>query len=260
MADTATRARPVGIGAYLKAIYDNVPLVFAAGGKAWKKEFWNIYQNRGALEDYSETFSGRGWTADFFTPQYNIHPVAKATNMFSHSTMPINLVAHLETLEVELITQHATDLSGIYYDTDFTAVPTVVLGGTIDTTVWHLFSESDQLVSVSIEITSEFMDKDIPVLWSQCFERCAALKDLTFSGGGSVRETIDLQWSTQLTKASITNVVNYLATDTSDLICRLSLAAVNVAFETAEGANDGTASDEWITLIESRPNWSFGLI
>lgn len=40
MADTATGSRPVGIGAYLKAIYDNVPLVFAAGGNAWKAEMW----------------------------------------------------------------------------------------------------------------------------------------------------------------------------------------------------------------------------
>lgn len=260
MADTATRATPVGIGAYLKAIYDNVPLVFAAGGKAWKGEFWNIYQNKGALTDYSEVFSGRGWTAEFFTPRYDIHPTSKATNMFAHSAMAINLVSHLEALGISLITQHSTDLSGIYYDTDFTAVPPVVLGGTIDTTVWHLFSESDQLVSASIEITQAFIDKGISVLWSQCFERCTALKDLSFSGGGVINQIIDLQWSTTLTKASISNVVNYLATDTTDLICRFSLAAVNVAFETAEGANDGTASEEWLTLIESKPNWSFALI
>lgn len=260
MADTATGSRPVGIGAYLKAIYDNVPLVFAAGGNAWKAEFWNIYQNNGSLEDYSETFSGRGWTANFFTPRYDIHPTSKATNMFAHSSMAINLVAHLETLGVSVITQHSTDLSGIYYDTDFTAVPTVVLGGTLDTTVWHLFSESDQLVSASIEITSDFMDTGVNALWSQCFERCVALKDLSFSGGGSINQTIDLQWSTELTKASISNVINYLATDTADLICRFSLDAVNIAFETAVGANDGTASEEWLALIESKLNWSFALV
>ena len=71
MADTVTRATPVGIGAYLKAIYDNIPQVFAAGGKAWKRDFWNYYQNKGALADYSEAFSGNGWTVDYFTPQYD---------------------------------------------------------------------------------------------------------------------------------------------------------------------------------------------
>ena len=260
MADTATRATPVGIGAYLKAIYDNVPLVFEAGGKAWKKNFWDNYQDRGSLTDYSEVFSGTGWTVEYFTPTYDIHPTEKATNMFSHNCLPINLVSHLEELGVSLITQHATDLSGIYYDTDFTAVPPLVLGGTIDTTVWHLFSESDQLVSVNIDITQEFMDKGIAVLWSQCFERCAALKDLTFTGSGVINQTIDLQWSSALSKASITNVINYLASDTTDLICRLSLDAVNVAFQTADGANDGTASDDWLALLESKPNWSFALI
>lgn len=260
MADTVTKTTPIGIGAYLKAIYDNVPQVFAAGSNAWNRDFWNSYQKSGALEDCSELFSGGGWTAKFFTPQYNIHPTQRATNMFAHSRMPINLVTHLENLDVKLITRDATDLSGIYYDTAFTAVPEVVLGSTLDTPVKHLFSESDELVYASIQLTQEFMDTDIPVIWSQCFEKCEALRDLTFSGPGVINYTIDLQWSTRLTKASITNVINYLASDTSDLVCRLSLAAVNIAFETSEGANNGTASEEWLNLIESKPNWSFGLI
>jgi hypothetical protein len=36
------------------------------------------------------------------------------------------------------------------------------------------------------------------------------------------------------------------------LTAKFSLKAVNKAFETSEGANDGSTSEEWFTLTESK--------
>ena len=104
------------------------------------------------------------------------------------------------------------------------------------------------------------MDSNTSALWYQCFERCYALKNLTFSGSGFINQSIDLQWSTLLTKPSIVNVMSYLSLTTSDLICRLSLEAVNRDFESSDGSNDGASSDEWNALVGAVPNWSIALV
>lgn len=254
-------ATPVGIAEYLKAIYNNIPLVYKAGGNAWKKAFWNSYQNKGIRTDYAEAFSGKGWTVEYFTPMYELHPTQSAENMFARSVLAIDLANNLTEQGIAFNMTHATNISGLFYDSDFTRVPKITLGGSLTSSVWHLFSESDSLVTIDeIELTDDFTDAGTVVLWAQCFENCVALKNITFTGNGKITQSIDLQWSKSLTKASITNIINYLSTDSNAMICRLSLEAVNVAFESAEGAKDGTSSAEWTALIETKPNWSVALM
>ena len=257
----STTTKPKGMGGYLRAIYNNIPLVYAAGGNAWKQDFWNNYQNKGLRTDYQEAFSGTGWTSDYFQPTYPLHPTQSAQNMFARSALAIDLSTRLQTLGIEFSTEDATDVSGVFYNTQFTRVPKVVLGGSLLASVWHLYSDSSNLVTIDeIEITQDFVDSGVVALWSQCFENCNSLKNLKFSGAGYIDKNIDLHWSTQLTKTSINNVVAHLSSTTSDLICGLSLAAVNAAFETSSQANDGTASAEWLALIDTKPNWSFALV
>lgn len=261
LAETRAATRPTSLVAYMKAIYENVPLVYASGGKSWKNNFWKYYQDEGGLADYTEVFSGAGWTKEYFEPAYDIHPTKAATNLFANSTLGIDLTSHLQTLGVELIMSHATDISGAFYNTDFTRLPDIKIGGLLDTTCWHLFSGSDSLATIdAIELSAAFENSEAVVLWSQCFENCSALRNITFTGNGTIRENIDLQWSPELTKSSINNIVKYLNSSTSSKICRLSLQAVNSAFETSDGLGDGVASEGWASLIESKPNWSFALV
>jgi hypothetical protein len=58
----------------------------------------------------------------------------------------------------------------------------------------------------------------------------------------------------KLSKASIKSIMDVLSSTTSGLTITLSGAAVDKAFETAEGANDGRESSEWITLSTAK-NW-----
>lgn len=85
------------------------------------------------------------------------------------------------------------------------------------------------------------------------------LADLTINGpiaGGG----FDTHWSVDMTKASITGIVNALSATKTGLTVTLSLAAVKKAFETAEGANDGNTSTEWTTLAATKPNWTISLV
>ena len=71
---------------------------------------------------------------------------------------------------------------------------------------------------------------------------------------------LDLHWSTKLNKESLTSIINALSSDTTGLSITLSLTAVNNAFETSEGAADGSTSTEWINLIGDKSNWSISLL
>jgi hypothetical protein len=53
----------------------------------------------------------------------------------------------------------------------------------------------------------------------------------------------------KLSHESIVSIVNALSSTTTNLSITLSLNAVNKAFETSEGANDGSTSAEWLSLI-----------
>jgi hypothetical protein len=77
---------------------------------------------------------------------------------------------------------------------------------------------------------------------------------------GRIVKSTNFQWSTKLSKDSIISIINALSTTTSGLSITLSKVAVNKAFETSEGANDGSTSAEWLNLIATRPNVSFNLV
>lgn len=94
--------------------------------------------------------------------------------------------------------------------------------------------------------------------FAQTFRYCVALVHLSITGtiGGS---GLSLSDSTLLSKDSILSVINALSDTTSDLTVTLSLTAVNNAFETSEGAADGSTSDEWLALVETKSNWTISL-
>ena len=100
---------------------------------------------------------------------------------------------------------------------------------------------------------------------SNCFNRCFALEELqTYydpnDSNGYLTGDLDLQYSTKLSRTSIENLINGSSPITSDKTITLSLTAVNKAFETSEGANDGETSTEWLTLKDTKPNWTFVLV
>jgi hypothetical protein len=78
--------------------------------------------------------------------------------------------------------------------------------------------------------------------------------------GSVIAANIEFAQSKNLTRASIESIVNALSTTTSGKTVTFSRAAVNKAYETSEGANDGADSPEWYSLIDTRSNWTFNLI
>ena len=104
------------------------------------------------------------------------------------------------------------------------------------------------------------------VSWYDTFYACTSLVNLKLTGKiysrkfDSTGYAISLAWSMKLSKESIINVIECLDESVTGQLITFSLTAVNNAFETSEGAKDGSTSSEWTTLVESRPNWTINLL
>lgn len=95
---------------------------------------------------------------------------------------------------------------------------------------------------------------------ADAFTGCAKLKEIRFGGTKVINASISFFSCTELSHDSIVNVFSYLSTTASGRTITLSKVAVNKAFETSEGANDGSTSTEWATLIATRQNWTISLV
>lgn len=95
---------------------------------------------------------------------------------------------------------------------------------------------------------------------SMSFAGCKKLVELNIEG--TIDTTFVVSDCKSLNRASIDNIIGCLSTTTSGLTCTLSRTAVNKAYETSEGANDGSTSEEseWNDLVATRTNWTISLL
>ena len=90
------------------------------------------------------------------------------------------------------------------------------------------------------------------------FEWCYALTHIRFMSE-IAQSGLNLSYS-PLDKESIKSCINQLSSTTTGLKVTLSLSAVNKAFETVTGANDGSTSEVWNLLIATKTNWTINLV
>lgn len=91
------------------------------------------------------------------------------------------------------------------------------------------------------------------------FGDCTSLKEVRFVEN-TLSLSMDMKSCRSLSRESIESVVRGFNVSAVGQSLTLLKAAVNKAFETSEGANDGSTSAEWATLIGTRPNWTFNLV
>ena len=84
--------------------------------------------------------------------------------------------------------------------------------------------------------------------FSRWFEGCTELVNIRFSG--TIGQTLDLHWSTKLSKESIESIVETLSPTASGMTLTLSQAAKEAAF----------TADAWSALIAPKQNWTISLV
>ena len=212
------------------------------GADSYYDTFWDSCQDNGNRTDYFHAFSGQGWNDEIFTPKYTMKPV-NAESMFGWSG--ISKIECGEGKAIDFI--NCTNL----YDC-FRSMANLTEVGDINganiTSMNICFQDCRKLVKIGTITVNE------KTTFTNIFNLCISLTTVKFKG--TIGKKIDLGYSALLSKESIVSTINALSDNTSDLSVSFSHTAVNNAFETSVGAADGIASEEWMNLIATKPNWT----
>ena len=215
------------------------------GKQAEYDRFWDAYQQNGTRTDYRFAFAGFGWTAEFLRPKYPIRPTGAAGMLF-HSIQDPNLKdlrAHIDACGIEVDLSKALNIEQLFNGS------VVETYGVIDargaTNLNYILYAAKSMRSVSKIIIKDDGSQSV-VSFAQ---NCLALEDITIEGVFG-QTGLSFQWSTKLSKASITSIVNALSAAAGGLSVTFSRTAVNNAFTT----------DEWSALAGTRSNWTINLV
>ena len=237
-----------------KDIRIDVSNVFKQGQKSEYDRFWDSFQNFGKKTYYAYVFAGGGWTPENCRPKYDITATERADYCFSNSgNMNCDMVEWLEKCGINFTTKGAWTIAYLFNYSAFTHVGTIDITA-LTTIPYHAFAYSniekiDEMVigdNLSLEIGDYIL------------RNARKLVDITINGTFIV--SINIGESTLLSKSSIISIINSLSANASNLNAIFSLQAVNKAFETLSGATDGSISEEWLTLVNTKPNWTISLV
>ena len=219
---------------------------FEAGKKAEREAFWDAFLAGAEDSTFRRAFAGNQWGLRNFFPTRDIKPVGEASQIFYDFGSSENdvkdaagdLAQRFRDCGVVLDTSKATSLSYAFAYARISCIPEIDVTGLVGSSpelfayTWYYLTKIEKI------ITSE------TVTYNDWFVNCAALTDVTFSG--IIAHDVNLQWSTKLSRASIDSLF-WICNESQgyDFKVTLSLAAVNKAFETSAGANDGSTSEDW---------------
>ena len=234
----------MSISEKLTQIAENEQKVYNAGKQAQYDEFWDTLQKKGTLTDYRYAFAGAYWTPELFKPKYPIKPI-DGRGMFA------SFCRHNDSSNFEHI-----DLSK--FDIDFSECTLfltmfqnahIANTGFVDcssaVTLEKVFDCSDwgSIKKIHLKVTEKNK-------YSLTFYYCTGTEEIIFSDDSVIANNgLSFQWSTKLSKASITSIINALSTTTSGLTVTISQTAKENAF----------TDEEWATLIATKSNWTITL-
>ncbi len=95
--------------------------------------------------------------------------------------------------------------------------------------------------------------------YTSIFGSCAKLREVRFSGV-IAQNGLNFKDCKNLSRASIESVIEHLSDSTSGLTVTFWRDAINKAFESGEGDNDGDQTSEWGELCNSKKNWTIALV
>ena len=210
--------------------------VFEKGKQAEYDRFWDAFQNNGNITGYPNAFAYDRWTDEIYNPKYPI--VSNGCNQLFYSNTKIT------DTKVEI------DVTGA-------------------SQAFYLFQGCSKLKTIRkliVRTTQAWISSGVST-----FNGCTSLENILIvklddNGVETldrvITKSIDLSMSTKLTKESIENIMNALdnATTVTNPTASFSKTAVNKAFETSLGANDGVSSAEWDSLQSTKSNWTISLV
>lgn len=234
---------------YASGKADGITEGVAQGRQAEYDEFWDTFQNRGGSFTKQGAFAGRSWTDARFKPKYPITFSGNLNYTFAFSGIE-NIKKCIEDSPVAIAFGAITNNLALFAYSRIISLP--ALDFSKASTISQTFEGASRLTNIDKIIVSA------NVGYSGAFNECGVLTHIIVEGTIG-KSGFDIRWS-PLDKESLTSIVNALSTTTSGLWVRVSQSAVNKAFETSAGANDGSTSAEWLALAATKSNWTISLL
>lgn len=243
------------ISTHNKIIAENEQKVYEAGKKSAYDAFWDSYQDYGKRASYAYAFAGRGWMQETFKPKYQFGQIVNAIYMFASfggTNGDLDLSQYMSELGLSFDLSKVNSSTHMFSEAYISHVPELNFTG--HEILWVFMSNSNIKTIDKVILRSDGSTK-----FQAPFQDAKELENVVFEGVIG-QNGFDVHWSAKLNKASHISIVNALSATTTGLTVTFSLTAVNKAFETSEGANDGSTSDEWKALIATKSNWTISLV
>lgn len=224
---------------------------YADGFEEGKKEeydaFWDAFQNYGNRNRYNYAFFQ--WGADTVHPKYKVVPTeASSLNQtFCESNLKKIESAYFDFSQRPSGTY---DSNSAYFTCNACKeLEEIEDIGLFDSFKYYAtFSWSPKLHTIAKIRVAE------STLFNGAFNGCAKLKNITIEGTIG-QNGLDFSACKELSADSIRSIITHLSDTAQGKTLTLSKAAVNKAFETSEGANNGSLSQEWEWYLGYKPNW-----
>ena len=232
----------MSIAEKLTTIAENQQAVYEAGKNAELREFWDDLQYGGTRNDYRYAFYYM--PDEHYRPVYDI--IGQLKQAYINSTVTNTLVNLVGTGDCSYMFQDVSTL---------TTVPSIDVSGA--TGIDALFYGCTNLNTIGELILA---NDGSNVFTNRTLYRCNSLSNIN-NIVGVFGNTVDFSYC-PLSRESILKVVGALSdTPSGNPVVTFKKSAVNVAFQTTDGANDGSNSVEWENLITPKRNngWGVGL-
>lgn len=231
--------------------------------------FWDAVQDYGNRDYFPYGFAGPGWGAyaemlaargEAFKPKY---PIKFKSSSYSCIGLfyYFNRKANSEAGELIDFTEFCkkadfSQVTGANYAFDSARGRNITVDFSNATSLNYTFALSNggNTSNIFIKVSEKCTNL------SYTFAYNVYMQKLTFMEGSVIAGNIDVHWSQWLNKASIISIMTHLSDTTSGKIATFAKDAVNRAFATSSGANDGSTSAEWTALKATKPNWTFSLV
>lgn len=223
---------------------------FGLGLKSEYDRFWDTFQDYGNRTDWQRGVAGVGWNDVTFKPKYNIR-VADGAQMFMRCAIT-NLTEILEAQNVTLDTSENKSFLQFFQTSTITHIPEIDISNATNTSYSFNTTSLIRIEKVIVSATTPF-NNTFPQLNTDAFEYMIVEGDIAQNG-------FSCGQNGKLKKECIVSIINALSTTTQGLSISLGKKSVDTAFATSEGANDGSTSTEWTTLIATKSNWTISLI
>lgn len=226
------------------------------GRQAEYDAFWDAFQNYGRRTVYDYMGHSDYGLGQWFYPKYDICPTS-AYGMFrdvqvdpDDRAATLDLAERLDECGVKLDLSQCANVWYLFYQALFSHLPELDLSSAGSTANKLLFSGYVETIDkLILPSNQEFGDT---------FRYCVGLKNIVI--GSVFDKSVSVKDSKKLTRASIESIVGALSDTASGQTLTLAEAAVAKAFEVSEGANDGIASGDWDTLVNTKTNWTITLV